>query len=300
MQRVHVIDWLKSWPLAVLPHHLLSRAVREVTRWRTGWLKNLLIRTFIRHFRVDMSEAADPAPGHYPDFNSFFTRALRSGVRPQPDHPDSIASPVDGRISELGRIVDGRLVQAKGRTYSLTELLGGDREHAALFRGGIYATLYLSPRDYHRIHMPSDGLLTETIFIPGRLFSVAPHTTRTIPGLFTRNERLVALFQAPCGPMAVVMVGAIFVASMETVWEGVIRGPRHDIQIREYATCGDDHLVRLARGAEMGRFNMGSTVILLYGPDQAQWDPQLAAGQAVHLGQPLGLIRPATGMPSPC
>jgi phosphatidylserine decarboxylase len=300
MQLIQVIDWLKSWPLAVLPHHLLSRAVRTVTRWRTGWLKNLLIRAFIRHFQVDMSEAADPEPGHYPDFNCFFTRALRAGVRPQPDNPHSIACPVDGRISELGSIEDGCLVQAKGRNYSLTELLGGDRERATLFQGGTFATLYLSPRDYHRIHMPSDGRLMETIYIPGRLFSVAPHTTRAIPNLFTRNERLVALFQAPCGPMAVVMVGAIFVACMETVWEGDMRGHLSGIRTRKFTAGGDGHQVWLERGAEMGRFNMGSTVILLFGPDRAQWDPQLAAGQPVRLGQPLGLIRPETGMRSSC
>jgi phosphatidylserine decarboxylase len=300
MQRVQVIDWLKSWPLALLPHHLLSRAVRAVTRWRTCWLKNLLIRTFIRHFRVDMSEAAEPSLGHYPDFNSFFTRSLRAGIRPQPDNPDCIACPVDGYISELGSIVDGCLVQAKGRTYSLSELLGGNRECAALFQGGIFTTLYLSPRDYHRIHMPGDGRLTETIYIPGRLFSVAPHTTRAIPDLFTRNERLVSLFQTRCGPMAVVMVGAIFVACMETVWEGVIRGHRFGIRTRKYTAGGEHRQVLLARGAEMGRFNMGSTVILLYGPGQAQWDPQLAAGQAVRLGQPLGLIHPVTGRQSSC
>ena len=300
MQYVRVTDWLKSWPLAVLPHHLLSRAARAITRWRTGWLKNLMIRAFIWYFRVDMSEAADPAPDHYPDFNHFFTRALRAGIRPQPENPHSIACPVDGRISELGRIVDDCLVQAKGRTYTLTALLGGDRERAALLRGGLFATLYLSPRDYHRIHMPCDGRLTETIYIPGRLFSVAPHTTRAIPNLFTRNERLVALFQGQCGPMAVVMVGAIFVACMETVWEGVMQGHRPGIQTRDYTAGGDNRQIRLARGAEMGRFNMGSTVILLFGPDQAQWDPQLAAGHPVYLGQPLGLLGPEAGVVSSC
>lgn len=292
MQFIQVTDWLKSWPLAVLPHHLFSRAVRAVTRWRTGWLKNLLIHAFIRRFRVDMSEAADPVPEHYPDFNSFFTRALRAGLRPQPVDPNSIACPVDGRISQLGGITDGRLIQAKGRDYPQLDLLGGDRERAALFQGGTFATLYLSPRDYHRIHMPCDGRLLETIYIPGRLYSVAPHTTRAIPNLFTRNERLVALFQAPCGPMAVVMVGAIFVACMETVWEGVVPDRRCGIRIRKFTANGDDRQVRLERGTEMGRFNMGSTVILLFGPEQVMWEPQLAAGQPVRLGQPLGLLHP--------
>jgi len=289
-----VTDWLKSWPLAVLPHHLLSRTVRAITRWRAGRLKDLLIRAFIRHFGVDMSEAADSIPGHYPDFNSFFTRALRAGVRPQPDDPDCIACPVDGRISQLGRIADGCLVQAKGRTFSLVDLLGGNTGRAAAFQGGNFATLYLSPRDYHRIHMPGDGTLTETVYIPGRLFSVAPHTTRAISELFTRNERLVALFQTPSGPMAMVMVGAIFVACMETVWDGVIRDDGDGIQVRKFTASDGDRQVRLERGAEMGRFNMGSTVILLYGPDQAEWHPDLAADQPVRVGQSLGHVRPGS------
>ena len=227
-------DWLKSWPLAVLPHHLLSRMVRSATRWRVRWWKNLLIGWFIRHFNVDMSEAAEPSPADYPDFNSFFTRSLKPGARPQPEQPGAITSPVDGRISQIGDITDGRLIQAKGRNFSLVELLGGDEHRAAAFQEGGFATLYLSPRDYHRIHMPCDARLVETAYIPGRLFSVAPHTTRTIPGLFTRNERLATLFETPAGPIAMVLVGAIFVACMETVWEGVIQPAGTTIRVRSY------------------------------------------------------------------
>jgi phosphatidylserine decarboxylase len=283
-------DRLKSWPLLVLPHHLLSSIVRAVTRWRVDWFKNLIISAFIRHFRVDMSEATDSSPEHYPDFNSFFTRSLKPGVRPQPDMPDAIASPVDGRISQLGTISDGCLLQAKGRDFSLIDLLGGDAERAQAFQGGKFATLYLSPRDYHRIHMPCDGRLMETVFIPGRLFSVAPHTTRTIPNLFTRNERLVALFETSSGPMAMVLVGAIFVACMETVWEGVIQPSRQGIRIRTFNTSNAEK-IRLQRGDEMGRFNMGSTVILLYGPEQADWNPDLAAGQPLRVGQTMGNVK---------
>jgi phosphatidylserine decarboxylase len=283
-------DRLKSWPLLVLPHHLLSSIVRAVTRWRVDWFKNLIISMFIRHFRVDMSEATDSSPEHYPDFNSFFTRSLKPGVRPQPDMPDAIASPVDGRISQLGTISDGCLLQAKGRDFSLIDLLGGDAERAQAFQGGKFATLYLSPRDYHRIHMPCDGRLMETVFIPGRLFSVAPHTTRTIPNLFTRNERLVALFETSSGPMAMVLVGAIFVACMETVWEGVIQPSRQGIRIRTFNTSNAEK-IRLQRGDEMGRFNMGSTVILLYGPEQADWNPDLAAGQPLRVGQTMGNVK---------
>ena len=283
-------DRLKSWPLLVLPHHLLSSIVRAVTRWRVDWFKNLIINVFIRHFRVDMSEATDSSPEHYPDFNSFFTRALKPGSRPQPDMPDAIASPVDGRISQLGTISDGCLLQAKGRDFSLIDLLGGDAERAQAFQGGKFATLYLSPRDYHRIHMPCDGRLMETVFIPGRLFSVAPHTTRTIPNLFTRNERLVALFETSSGPMAMILVGAIFVACMETVWEGVIQPSRQGIRIRTFNTSNAEK-IRLQRGDEMGRFNMGSTVILLYGPEQADWNPDLAAGQPLRIGQTMGNVK---------
>lgn len=281
-------DKLKSWPLALLPHQLLSHAVRRVTRWRAPWWKNLLIRRFIRHFDVDMAEAAEPVPTRYADFNEFFTRALRPGVRTQPDDPAAIACPVDGRVSQAGTIAGDRMLQAKGHDYSLTALLGGDPARAARFTGGRFATLYLSPRDYHRIHMPCAGTLLETVYVPGRLFSVAPHTTRAIPGLFARNERLVACFDTPAGPMAMVLVGAIFVSCMETVWSGVVNPQRGmALQTRRFDGPGETP-VTLARGAEMGRFNMGSTVILVYGPDRVRWAEPLLPGQAVRVGQTLG------------
>lgn len=282
-------DWLKSWPLALLPHHLLSAIIRAVTRWRIRWLKNLLIRAFIAHFRVDMTEAAETRPEDYPDFNSFFTRPLKPGMRPQPEPLDAIACPVDGAISQIGKIEAGVLLQAKGRDFSLVDLLGGNRERAAAFAGGIFTALYLSPRDYHRIHMPCSGQLTETVFIPGRLYSVAPHTTRAIPNLFTRNERQVNLFATPAGPVAVIMVGAIFVSSMETVWEGVIQPGGSGIRCRNYDNS-DAPAIQLQRGAEMGRFNMGSTVILLFSRGQAEWLPGLQAEQPVRTGQELGFI----------
>jgi len=280
-------DWLKSWPLALLPHHLLSSIIRAVTRWRIVWLKNLLIRIFVNHFRVDLSEAAETRPGNYPDFNSFFTRALKPGARPPPEQHNAIACPVDGAISQVGDIEAGSLLQAKGRSFSLVDLLGGDRQRAALFEDGIFTTLYLSPRDYHRIHMPCTGQLTETVFIPGRLYSVAPHTARAIPDLFTRNERQVNLFTTPTGPVAIIMVGAIFVSSMETVWEGIIRPGGSAIRCQNYASHHEPG-VQLQRGDEMGRFNMGSTVILLFSRGQATWLPGLRADQPVRVGQVLG------------
>jgi len=286
-----LLDRLKSWPLAVLPHQRLSRIVRKATRWRTGWWKNLLIRVFSRHFRVDLSEARLQRPEDFPDFNSFFTRALRPGVREMPEDPAAIACPVDGSISELGNISDGSLIQAKGREYSLETLLGGDANRANPFRNGKFVTLYLSPRDYHRIHMPVAGRLRETCYVPGRLFSVAPHTTRAIPGLFTRNERLCAIFDTAAGPMAMVLVGAIFVSCIETVWEGVVNPvPGRPLAVRHFPDSGLPP-VELQRGDEMGRFNMGSTVILLYCHDRVDWLDDLQAGESVQLGDVLGRIR---------
>jgi len=283
-----LLDKLKSWSLMLLPHRLLSQLVRSAARWQTAWWKNLLIRTFIRHFEVDMSEAEQPDASAYPDFNSFFTRALRARTRHQPTDPAAIACPVDGRISQAGAIEGNRILQAKGHDYSLTALLGGDRARAAPFTGGRFATFYLSPRDYHRIHMPCPGRLLETTYIPGRLFSVAPYTTRAISGLFTRNERLVALFESPAGPMAMVLVGAIFVSCMETVWAGIVNPQRGmTLQTTPYDSPGTAP-VELDRGAEMGRFNMGSTVILLFGPGQAIWVDPLLPGQIVKTGQTIG------------
>ena len=280
-----LLDQLKSWPLALLPHQLLSRLVRRATRWQIGWWKTPLIKLFIRHFKVDMAIAEVPAAEDYTDFNHFFTRALKATARPYPDDPQLIVSPVDGRVSQAGVITAGRLLQAKGRDYSLASLLGGNTEQLALFRNGKFATLYLSPRDYHRIHMPCPGRLLETTYIPGRLFSVAPHTTRAIPGLFTRNERLVCLFETPAGPMAMILVGAIFVSCMETVWSGVVNPELGmSLQTKTFEQAGNQ-LVELQRGEEMGRFNMGSTVILLYGPDTVSWVDSLQAGQPLQLGQ---------------
>lgn len=283
-------DWLKSWSLAPLPHHLLSGIVRVITRSRIIWLKNIMIRAFVSHFRVDMSEAVEARPAGYPDFNSFFTRPLKPGLRPQPGNKSAIASPVDGAISQIGEIEADTLLQAKGRRFSLIDLLGGDAGRAAAFQGGIFSTLYLSPKDYHRIHMPCSGKLTETVFIPGRLYSVAPHTTRAIPNLFTRNERQVNLFATANGPVAVIMVGAIFVSSMETVWEGVIEPGTATVRSRSYGTAGEPEK-HLQRGDEMGRFNMGSTIILLFSRGQAEWLPELDAEQPVRVGQELGYFR---------
>ena len=274
-----------SW---VLPHRLLSAIARSAAYSTRPWLKQALIDTVTRRFGVDLDEAAQPDPTAYPTFNAFFTRALKPGARvPDPD-PRALLMPADGRISQLGRIeTDGRIFQAKGRSFTAAQLLG-DAEAARVFAGGSFATVYLSPRDYHRVHMPWTGTLRETVHVPGRLFSVGTEAVRDVPGLFARNERLVCHFDTDFGPMASVMVGALLVSGVETVWSGV--------EIPDYA----DEVVRrdwrgqgivLARFAEMARFNYGSTVIVLLPPGAATLSPELAAETPVRLGQTLARLR---------
>ncbi len=284
-----IADWFKTLPLYPLPQHAISRLTHRLTRSRREWLRRPLTYWFIRRFGVDMREALEPDPDAYPDFNSFFTRALKPGARPMPDAPDAVCCPADGAVSALGTVDDGRIVQAKGHSYSLVDLLGGAPDRAAPFRGGSFATIYLSPRDYHRVHMPVTGSLREMIHVPGRLFSVGRHTVRTVPGLFARNERVISVFDTACGPIAIVLVGAINVASIETVWAGEVTPPRaRAVHGRSY----DPNAVRLERGEELGRFNMGSTVILLFPPDAIRWAPALEADTPVRVNQALGYCQP--------
>jgi len=298
-----LLDRLRAAPQHVWPGHAMSALVFRLTRSRVGWWKDLLIALVVRLFRVDLSEAAVPRRRGFPTFNAFFTRALVPGARPLPDDPRAVACPVDGTVSQAGEIGGGddddlqdddRIFQAKGKGYSLTALLGGSARRAAPFRGGSFATLYLSPRDYHRIHLPVDGRLTETVYVPGRLFSVDEATTRAVPGLFTRNERLAALFDTAAGPMAVVMVGAVMVAAIETVWAGLVTPPRRrQVRATAHPQRGDD-AVELARGDEIGRFNMGSTVIVLFPPRRVRWSPALAPGARVLMGQAIGEVTAET------
>lgn len=276
---------LRILVLACLPHHLLSRLTLRLTRLRTR-LKDPVVRWFIRHYGVDMDEAAEPDPTRYASFNEFFTRALRAGARPLAGDDRTLACPVDGRVSQAGDITAGSLIQAKGIDYCTERLLGGPRA-AAPFADGSFATLYLAPGDYHRIHMPLAGELRYMTHIPGRLFSVAPWTVTSLPGLFTRNERVCAVFETHHGPMALVLVGAINVAAIETVWAGVVTPPTgRAMTTRDYA---DGEPVRLERGAEAGRFNMGSTVILLLGR-RIDWAADARPGQRVRMGQALGML----------
>ncbi|MDH3712857.1 MAG: archaetidylserine decarboxylase [Gammaproteobacteria bacterium] len=278
IQRLHIAL------LYCLPHHLISRCLYYLTRRRLPGVTGI-IRWFVRSYAVDLHEAEAPQAAAYATFNDFFTRALASDARTIVDLPHGLVSPVDGTVSEIGRIESGRLLQAKGFDYGLAALLGGGIDPEP-FRDGAFATLYLSPRDYHRVHMPCSGTLAAMSYVPGRLFSVAPHTVATVEQLFTRNERVACLFAAPLGPVALVLVGAINVAAIETVWSGLVTPP-HRRQPSHWRYT--DTPVELAAGEEMGRFNMGSTVILV-APSSLQWLPHLAHGTAVRLGEALGSV----------
>ena len=283
-----MIHWFKVAVLYLLPHHLLSRMVQWSARCRRVPFRKSITRWFIRHYNVNMSEALELDPNAYPDFNSFFTRALRPNARPVVQDAGQICLPADGAISQLGNIQGTQIFQAKGHSYSLIELLGGSEERAQPFVGGRFATTYLSPGDYHRVHMPLSGHLMEMTYIPGRLFSVAPGYTESVSRLFARNERVACVFQTEAGPMAVILVGAIFVGSIETVWAGEITPPRgKGIKVTSYTAS--DKVIQLERGEELGRFNMGgSTIIVLFGPGCVKWQPGLVPEMRVKFGQALG------------
>ena len=287
---VNLTDKLFALLLYLLPHHLLSQLVYWLTRCEWVPLKNTLIRQAIKLYRIDMAIAAEPDPAAYPCFNAFFTRPLRADARPFAEGDHTVLSPVDGAVSQSGRIIDGRIFQAKGIEYSLEELVGGEHALVEAFNGGSFATIYLSPRDYHRIHIPLAGRLTRMLHIPGRLFSVSPSTTRTVPRLFSRNERVVNLFETDAGPMAVIMVGAIFVASIDTVWAGTVAPRSRSVRRWSYESGSSTEPIAFERGAEIGRFNMGSTVVLLFGKDAVDWSAAMEPGAVLEMGQAIGNI----------
>lgn len=269
----------------VLPHRLLSSLARRLAYSRNRAIKQWLIDTVTRKFGVDLSEAAEPDPTAYPTFNAFFTRALKPGARTPDADPNALLMPADGHISQCGDIVNGRIFQAKGHGFTAAQLLG-DEAAAAPFADGVFATVYLSPRDYHRVHMPWSGTLRETVHVPGRLFSVGTDAVNSVPGLFARNERLVCHFDTEFGPMCLVMVGALLVSGVETVWSGVeIPAYGDRIQRKDYRDKG----IALERFAEMARFNYGSTVIALWPKGVAALSPELKAEQPVRMGQRLAL-----------
>jgi len=269
----------------ILPHHFLSKLIYFLMRIEKPWLKNALIRHFMHLYGISLHNAVTTKPEGYKHFNAFFTRALNAQARPLAEDEKAILSPADGVVSQFGRVKQGKIFQAKGTDFELHTLLGDDRQRTRLFEDGYFATIYLSPKDYHRVHAPLAGTLTQMSHIPGRLFSVSDISTKAIPGLFARNERVVTLFETEYGPMAVVMVGAIFVSSMETVWHGQINPPSGR-WITEYRY--PDGQTKLGRGDELGRFNMGSTAIVLFPKDRITWDARMRAGYIVRMGQAIG------------
>jgi phosphatidylserine decarboxylase len=276
-------DRLAVLPQYLLPKQALTSFAGAAASYPAGELTTAAIRRFVARYGVDMAEAADPDIAHYKTFNDFFTRALKPGARPLADA--RWLCPVDGAISQFGHIDRDRIFQAKGHDYTTTALVGGDAALASRFEGGSFATLYLSPRDYHRIHMPCEGRLERMIHVPGALFSVNPTTARGVPGLFARNERVVCVFASKHGPFVLTLVGATIVGSMATVWHGVVNPPRPGT-LREWTYRAGE--VTLARGAEMGRFLLGSTVVLLFPKDTLQFNPDWQPGRAIRMGEAMG------------
>jgi phosphatidylserine decarboxylase len=278
-----VSDRLAVLPQYLMPKQALTMLAGKFANAKAGRLTTSVIRWFIKRYAVNMTEAANPDVESYASFNEFFTRPLRAGTRPLA-HADLIC-PVDGAISQFGPIQEDQVFQAKGHSYSTTALVGGDRELAAQFQHGGFATLYLSPKDYHRIHMPCDGRLTRMIYVPGALFSVNPVTARGVPNLFARNERVVCVFDSPHGPFILTLVGATIVGSMATVWHGMVNPPRSR-QVREWRY--DQQNVVLKKGDEMGRFLLGSTVVMLFQKDCLKFNPEWMPARPVRMGEAMG------------
>ena len=280
-------DAIKTLPQYILPQHTLSKLMSYITHSENKALKNWCIKTIIKQYGVNMDEAEEQNVDAFKSFNHFFTRTLKPEVRPLTTEKGEIACPADGSVSQAGKITEGDIFQAKGMSFSAVDLLGGDADRAAPFVEGEFATIYLSPKDYHRLHMPLAGTLKEMVHVPGKLFSVNTATTRSVPGLFARNERVAAIFDTEAGPMALVLVGAIFVSSIETVWHGVVTPPTTtSVQSWHY----NHKPITLQKGEEMGRFNMGSTIIVLFGKGKIGWDSEFKADQLVKLGIKIGSI----------
>ena len=276
-------DYRFALPQYIIPHHFISRITLGVTRIKIKWLKNAIIKWVIKRYKVNLAEAVDEDINNYQHFNEFFTRPLKASVRPIASGDNLLCCPVDGAVSQVGDIKDDTIYQAKGHDYSAKTLLGGYSDIADQFSQGKFATLYLSPRDYHRIHMPVTGTLKHMVYVPGRLFSVNPQTARVIPNVFARNERVIAIFDTEFGAMALVLVGALNVACIETVWQGVVTPP-HKQPIHRWVYDQEQDIV-LNKGDEMGRFNMGSTVICLFENAALNFDSAFKEAAPIIMGQ---------------
>jgi len=293
-QLTNWLDKLRVLPQYFIPQHFITSLVYRITRCETPWFKNILIKLFISVFDVDMTLANNPEPDSYSSFNTFFTRELSAEARPITLDKHTIISPVDGSVSQVGNINQinnmDTIIQAKGKSYTLKDLLVED-ELVSMFSGGVFATLYLAPKDYHRIHMPVSGQLTRMIYVPGKLFAVNSHTVRVVDSVFARNERVISIFNTDIGPMAMVMVGALNVGSMETIWAGEITPAKNNDKNRIISdTQYSNQDIRLQQGQEMGRFNMGSTVILLFPKDAMQWSSEMVANKGIVMGEGIGNI----------
>lgn len=280
-------DQLFAFAQHITPQHTLSRLIGRIAECTNPLVKRAFIGPFIKKYHVDMSEAINTDPYSYRNFNDFFTRAIKPELRPIAAGARTVVCPADGSISQLGDIEYGTIYQAKGHRYSLTELLGGDANLSNLFVDGKFATVYLSPKDYHRVHMPLTGKLIKTIHVPGKLFSVNKVTAEQIPNVFARNERTVCIFETEVGPMAVILVGAMIVASIETVWAGQVTPWNKQVQTWDYGKLAN---ITLQKGEEMGRFKLGSTAIVLFGKDAVNWESHLTAESPTRMGMAFGQL----------
>lgn len=286
-QSTSLLDKIKVFPQYLIPQHFISNLAYKVTRSENVGFKNFIIKQFIKIFDVDMSLAKNPDPESYVSFNEFFTRELSTKARPIKLDKHAILCPVDGAVSQIGNIENDTIIQAKGKSYTLKDLLVKEK-FVKIFSGGEFATLYLSPKDYHRIHMPISGQLSQMIYVPGKLFAVNSQTVRVVDSVFAKNERVINIFNTDIGSMAMIMVGALNVGSMETIWAGQIT-PTKNIFISD--TKYSDNEVHLEQAQEMGRFNMGSTVILLFQKNTMKWDHDVVANQAIIMGEKIARIK---------
>lgn len=286
--KINYFAYIVTLPQYLIPHHLLSRLIYQLTRLTFAPWKNFLIKFFVKYYQINLAEAELTNHEDYINFNHFFTRSLNAAARPIAKEPNAVISPVDAKISASGTIFNQTMFQAKGHDYLLSALLGGDSARVEKFLGGSFITCYLSPRDYHRIHMPISGRLREMVHIPGRLFAVNDHAVNVIPNLFAINERVITIFDTAVGPMALILVGALFVGSIETVWAGAITPSAiNRPKVWTYPDIGNDSII-LGKGLEMGRFNMGSTVIILFGAGAISLEKDISTGKCLRMGEKLG------------
>jgi len=286
---IRLLDYIRIIPQYVLPHFVVTKLAYWLAKSENSLIKTLFISWFKNHYQVDMSLAENENANSYASFNQFFTRALKPDARPVDPDSTAIVSPVDGSVSQIGKLNGDSILQAKGHYYTLDQLLAGQEEWCSVFNNGSFATLYLSPKDYHRIHMPCSAILKQMTYVPGKLFSVSPLTASVIPGVFARNERVLCFFESDSGPVAVILVGAMIVGGMETIWQGTVTPP-HRNRVNHWHYTDRNPKKIFEKGNEMGRFNLGSTVILLFSENQVTWSKEFSAASEIRMGQKIATI----------